>query len=91
MEMLVSSSDLPPHKVPGPKFVNVTCTPKFAPYLVLLGEPHTLSSQLEGLFISLYYISRVRGRMSGHGIIRDGVLTDWAKLRLYQVGDDDDD
>ena len=68
----------------GQKYVNVTCTPEFAPYRVLLGQPHTLSSQLEGLFISIFSISQSKGRRRDRGLIR-GVLTDWAKLRLYQV------
>ena len=65
--------------------MNVTCTPEFTPYSVLLGMPHTLSSQLEGLFISLFSISAVKGRGRVKALVRDGVLTDWAKVRLYQV------
>ena len=66
-------------------YVNVTCTPGFAPNTVLLGRSHTVSSQLEGLFISLFSISAVKGRGRVKGLVRDGILTDWAKVRLYQV------
>lgn len=38
----------------------------WAPYGILLGHPHSVSSQLEGLFISLFSIS-CDHRISGSG------------------------
>lgn len=45
----------------------ITGTPAWAPYSVLCGGPHTVSSQLEGLFISMYSIAVGHKRHAAKG------------------------
>lgn len=54
----------------------ITGTLAWAPYSVLLGEHHTVSSQLEGLFLSLY--STAVGRKAH---IKDTSIAAWAAAR----------
>lgn len=63
----------------------ITGTLLWAPYSVLLGRPHTMSSQLEGLFISVVYIAadgHVHGR---HTPFRTDPAA-WAARRRAQFG-----
>lgn len=70
--------------VPMPSIIRFTGTLLWAPYSVLCGQPHTVSSQLDGLFISITYISMGGlgwpGRYEGPG----NSLDDWQALRLQQ-------
>ncbi len=67
-----------------PNILRFTGTLLWAPYSVLCGQPHTVSSQLDGLFISIAYISmgglRWPGRYEGPG----NNIDDWQALRLQQ-------
>lgn len=57
----------------------------YAPYSVLNGGPHTVSSQLEGLFMSLLGVS-CNGRISGRDLTNVGDRNSWIALRLAQFG-----
>ena len=59
--------------------LNITGTLLWAPLSVLEGEPHTVSSMLEGLFLSVLSIS-CRGKLTGHGE-SSGNLVWWSILR----------
>jgi hypothetical protein len=61
----------------------ITGTMLYAPYSVLNGGPHTVSSQLEGLFISLLGVS-CNGRIRGRDLANVGDRNSWIAHRLAQ-------
>ena len=61
----------------------ITGTLAWAPYSVLLGREHTLSSQLEGLFISLHSVAMGSVGRPGHRQ-REASAEAWACERLAQ-------
>ena len=63
----------------------ITGTMMFAPYAVLCGECHTVSSCLEGLFISIVSIS-CNGRMHGQSKSGRQDRVVWQGIRLAQFG-----
>ena len=63
----------------------ITGTMMFAPYAVLCGESHTVSSCLEGLFISIVSIS-CDGRMHGQSQSGRQDRVVWQGVRLAQFG-----
>jgi len=63
----------------------ITGTMMFAPYAVLCGECHTVSSCLEGLFISIVSIS-CDGRMHGQSNSGRQDRIVWQGIRLAQFG-----
>lgn len=68
---------------PGSDLQGITGTPAWAPYSLLLGQPHTMSTQLEGLFISLVHIA-CDGRGCGQDMLASMDLQSWAGLRCRQ-------
>lgn len=61
----------------------ITGTMLWILYTILCGNPQSVSSQLEGLFISIYSIS-CNGRISRRNA--SSSCNDWARLRLSQFG-----
>lgn len=63
----------------------ITGTLLWAPHSVLVGGPHTMSSQLEGLFMSVVYIA-ADGHVHGRHSPFQTDLEAWAARRRAQFG-----
>jgi len=65
---------------PAAVLANITGTPLWAPLSVLEGSAHTVSSMLEGLFISILSIS-CEEKIDGYKLARSMTPSDWATFR----------
>ena len=74
-----------PDSPSGALEASITGTMMFAPYAVLSGQRHTVSSCLEGLFISIVSIS-CDGRMHGQSKSGRQDRVVWQGIRLAQFG-----
>lgn len=78
------TQEVPEGQPPGAQPGGFTGTLRWAPLDVLAGHAHTVSSQLEGLFISLHSISAGGNELSRirHANVQDA--RHWASCRMYQ-------